>query len=159
MLAELQGVQETLDGLTAQVKKQLEGLDENGLNWVPAGEEEVNSLYATTLHIALAQIAVAGRAINQRLPVNAPEVEEASSVFKVRGVSADRAYELLDEATLLVRDVLNRLTPEILDETRVSRSGESHTARWWILHLIEHTANHLGHMELTRQLYLSQKDR
>ena len=51
--------------------------------------------------------------------------------------------------------VLGCLSPTDLDIVRPSvRSYEdAETIRWHILHAIEHFGRHLGHLELTRQLY------
>ncbi len=51
------------------------------------------------------------------------------------------------------RDVFSRLTAADLDEHRDAwdRSGD---ARWAILHVIDHTALHLGHMQITYQLWM-----
>ncbi|MCA9957006.1 MAG: DUF664 domain-containing protein, partial [Anaerolineales bacterium] len=50
------------------------------------------------------------------------------------------------------RTILQNLTQEDLDGTRQARDREVPT-RWAILHVIDHTALHLGHMQITAQLW------
>lgn len=160
MLPELQGVWEILNDLHADIKKQLQGLDAAGLNWVPEGEEEVNSLYGIVVHVAAAEMSLAGRSLGERLLPDLPELKTDESIFKSQATSTGRAYELLDQAVGITKGVLERLTPELLGEQRVSpREGSIRSARYWIYHTLDHAATHLGHMELTRQLYLSRDNK
>jgi hypothetical protein len=46
------------------------------------------------------------------------------------------------------------MTEGQLDAGRKFRDRQV-TVRWSILHVIEHTAQHVGHMQLTRQLWLA----
>jgi hypothetical protein len=49
---------------------------------------------------------------------------------------------------------LSSLTEPQLAESRKFRD-RTVTVRWGILHVIEHFATHIGHMQLTRQLWLA----
>jgi hypothetical protein len=59
---------------------------------------------------------------------------------------------LLEKTARETRDVLFTLSEMDLDGTR---QVEGHTVpvRWCILHVIDHTALHLGHMQITYQLW------
>jgi len=50
--------------------------------------------------------------------------------------------------------VLSSLTEAQLDENR-KWQDQMVSVRWCILHVIEHTAQHIGHMQLTRQLWIA----
>jgi hypothetical protein len=69
-----------------------------------------------------------------------------------------RALQLLEEARLFVREVEENLTGEQMEELRQRRFGnwvaEPRTVRWMMWHILEHTALHIGQMELTRQLVM-----
>ncbi|PKO22446.1 MAG: hypothetical protein CVU38_09480 [Chloroflexi bacterium HGW-Chloroflexi-1] len=49
-------------------------------------------------------------------------------------------------------ELLSSLSEAGLNSVRVAR-GRQVTVRWGILHVIEHTALHLGHMQITFQLW------
>ncbi|PKO22449.1 MAG: hypothetical protein CVU38_09500 [Chloroflexi bacterium HGW-Chloroflexi-1] len=53
-------------------------------------------------------------------------------------------------------EVLSSLSEGGLNGVRVAR-GRQVTVRWGILHVIEHTALHLGHMQITYQLWMGGK--
>ncbi len=50
------------------------------------------------------------------------------------------------------REVLASLTAADLEETREGW-GRTVSVRWGMLHVIDHTALHLGHMQITYQLW------
>jgi len=68
----------------------------------------------------------------------------------------------LNEAQTFVRHTLETLAPEQLEELRERRVGnwvgESKSVRWMILHVLDHAALHVGHMEITHQLLLKALD-
>lgn len=59
MLPELEAAQNMLKYLHHHAKQELEGLDEEGLNWTPPGVDAVNSIYGLALHIASSQVSFA----------------------------------------------------------------------------------------------------
>jgi hypothetical protein len=59
---------------------------------------------------------------------------------------------ILDGVAAETREVLSTLGAEELEGTREAR-GREVPVRWCILHVIDHTALHLGHMQLTYQLW------
>ena len=75
--------------------------------------------------------------------------------FATRGISASELQARLDAAARNTEGILPLLKEGHLEEDRKVRD-RSVTVRWAILHVLEHTAQHLGHMQLTRQLYLAQ---
>jgi hypothetical protein len=66
--------------------------------------------------------------------------------------------QLLDAVGVETRDVFTRLTPADLDGSRSVRTRPV-TVRWGILHVIDHTALHLGHMQITYQLWMQGESR
>jgi hypothetical protein len=50
------------------------------------------------------------------------------------------------------RQIMTALTADSLNETRTI-DDHTFTVRWCIMHVIVHTALHLGHMQLTAQLW------
>lgn len=60
----------------------------------------------------------------------------------------------MDGAVKIVEEVLSPLKEGQMEEDRKYRDRTA-KVRWIILHVIEHTAQHLGHMQLTRQFWLA----
>ena len=69
--------------------------------------------------------------------------------FLVRGLSADDLCARLAESRAFARDVLDKLTIDDLVTPRVLRSGRQVTGAWALLHVLDHTGEHLGHIEIT----------
>jgi uncharacterized damage-inducible protein DinB len=49
----------------------------------------------------------------------------------------------------LIHSCLDRWTPDVLDDTFVTRSGRTRTRRWVIWHVIEHDLHHGGELFFT----------
>ena len=159
MVHELQSLVEMLDAFFVEAQQLLTGLSSEQLNWRPtqseAREEMTSSLYGLALHMALVAIRGAARA-GGRVPGEYPELSQGNSGIESRGESPEHAIQLLEEACISVREVATSLSSEQLDEMRERRFGnwvgEPKSVRWMMWHILEHTALHIGHMELTRQL-------
>lgn len=163
MLTELQPFVEMLDLFFAEARKLLEGLNTDQLNRRPiqdeAREEASSSLYGLALHMSLVAMRGATQASGRQL-ASYPEMFQGNNGINTPGESADRPIQVLNEAQAFVRIVAESLTAAQLDELRERRFGnwvaEPKTVRWMMWHILEHTALHIGHMELTRQLVLKQ---
>jgi uncharacterized damage-inducible protein DinB len=157
MLPELEAAQGLLKYVHYQIKTQLEGLDEEALNWVPEGVEKVNSIYGLAMHIATSQVAFAGAVAKEKLNLEIPGLEKDGSVFKVHGASVDQAKALLRQAAEITNQIFEKLTPEQLEAETTLPGGGKGTGRSWICLMLTHGGEHVGHMSLTRQLYQHQK--
>ena len=153
MLAELEAAQSLMKYLHYHAKLELDGLDENGLNWTPEGVEEVNSIYGLALHIASSQVAFAAMLAGEKLRLELPELEKDGNIFKVQGASSERARDLLRQAALLTNEVFEKVTQERLDQETTLPGGAKSTNHGWVALMLSHTGEHVGHMALTRQLY------
>jgi len=84
-----------------------------------------------------------------------PIQRDREAEFAAQGVSLADLKARLDAAAKIAQEVLSPLTEPQLEEARQFRD-RTVTVRWAILHVIEHFATHIGHMQLTRQLWLAQ---
>jgi hypothetical protein len=154
MNKEIEGYLAILEDLRGQVKKGLEGLDQEGLDWRPIpgkGDLSTNSLGGIATHLAgsetyLMKEIIAGQPIHR----------DREAEFVAKGAGASELQARLDGAAQATKVVLSSLPPSRLDEERKLRDRKV-TVRWVILHVIEHAATHLGHIQLTRQLWESQR--
>lgn len=152
MLKEIQGYLTTLSELRNQVKNLLEGLPQDALDWRPIqgeGELATNSLAAIGAHLAGSESYWMKEIIGRQ-----PIQRNREAEFATRGVEVAKLKARLDAAAKSAEEVLSSLTETQLEESRKFRDRPV-SVRWSILHVIEHIAVHIGHMQLTHQLWLA----
>jgi uncharacterized damage-inducible protein DinB len=156
MLKEIQGYLTKLGDLGNQVKTLLDGLPPEALEWRPIrgeGELATNSLAVMAVHLA-GSLTYWTKEIIGRTPIQ----RDREAEFVARGVPATELKARLDAASRVSEEVLSSLTEAQLEEDRKFRD-RTVTVRWGILHVIEHFATHIGHMQLTRQLWLARNQK
>jgi|MudIll2142460700_1097286.scaffolds.fasta_scaffold452395_1 uncharacterized damage-inducible protein DinB len=154
MIKEIQGYLTKLGEIRNQVKAQLEGLPPEALDWRPTretGELATNSLAVIAAHVAGSQVYWLKEIISHQ-----PIQRDRDAEFATQGVRAEDLMAKLDAVGRVTEEVLSSFGEAQLDEGRRYRDRQI-TVRWGILHVIEHVCQHLGHMQLTRQLWLTQK--
>ena len=152
MIKEIQGYLTTMNGLRDQMKSALEGLPEEALDWRPIegeGELATNSLGVIVTHIAGSGTYLIKEVIGAQ-----PVHRDREAEYATRRVNASTLKARLDGAVKIVEEVLSPLKEGQMEEDRKYRDRTA-KVRWIILHVIEHMAQHLGHMQLTRQLWLT----
>ena len=150
MDAELTSYLDMIEDLRCQVGELVSGLPADALNWRPLeeeGDKATNSLAVLATHIAGAEHYWISEVIGGRPPSRDRDAE-----FAVRVEGASQLASLLDHTGVETREVLSALTSDDLDGVRSAR-GRTVPVRWCILHVIDHTALHLGHMQITYQLW------
>lgn len=150
MLMETAAYLERIEDLRAQVARIVQTVPPEALNWRPdEGSEDhaMNSLAVMAMHVAGAEHFWLGEVVG-RLPATRNRDAEFETVAADTAVLR-QTFETVHEQT---RRILQNLTQADLDGTRQARDREVPT-RWAILHVIDHTALHLGHMQITAQLW------
>lgn len=167
MLPELDNYLQRIEDLRGQVHDLIADLPAEALNWRPipasapdapdlpgkgaGGAEEggdiTNSLAVLATHIAGAEHFWIGEVIG-----GGPPTRDRDAEFLTEVKDSLPLVRLLERAGLETREILTSLTATDLDGVRVAR-GRQVSVRWGILHIIDHTALHLGHMQLTYQLW------
>lgn len=136
-----------LQTLHDNIKEALAGLPAEALDWRPG--PEMNSIAVLVVHVAGAERYWIGDVAAQE-----PSGRNRAAEFETRGVPATALSERLDESLACARTALTRLSPEDLAQARSSaRHEQTFTVAWSLLHALEHTAIHAGHIGLTRQLW------
>jgi len=147
MLPMLEDYLERLQALHADIERSIEGLPPRALDWVPG--PDMNSLGVLGVHVAGAERYWIGDVAGRD-----PSGRDRASEFATRGLDAAALRVRLAEALAHSQAVLEGLTLPDLEATCVSpRDGRAFTGAWCLAHALEHTALHLGHMQLTRQLW------
>jgi uncharacterized damage-inducible protein DinB len=123
-------------------------LPAHALDWEPGAE--MNSISVLVIHLTGAERYWVG---DVALRDSSDRNREAE--FKVRGMTHEQLLARLDEADHYLSTSLERLTLADLEAMRVSsRSNKSFSVGWALLHALEHSALHLGHLQIIRQLWL-----
>ena len=163
MLAEVEAYLNMIEALRGQIGELLSGLEAEALNWRPLaaaegkGDHATNSLAVLAAHVAGSEHFWIAEVIGQREATRLRAQE-----FRTQADSAELLQQQLAAVGRETRAVLQSLDEAALGEERRARplSGREGSAearvvgvRWAILHVIEHSALHLGHMQLTRQLW------
>ena len=154
MLSELDNYLSRIDDLRAQVRAVIADLPAEALNWRPieaSDDHATNSLAVLAAHVAGAEHFWITEVIGGR-----PATRDRDAEFVTVVADAAGLCERLDEVAAETRQVFAELTPVALDGTREAR-GRAVDVRWGILHVVDHTALHLGHMQLTYQLWMGGK--
>ena len=150
MEPEIQGYLTEFGILRQGIQNAIQGLNDEGANWHPL-QKGTNSIYAILTHLMGADDFWVHDII-----LGEEKQRDREAEFRAAG----NLRELLtrwESAWSEIESILTKLSHEQLSDLRsfISWTGykESKTTRWIILHLISHYATHLGHIQLTCQLW------
>ena len=150
MLGELENYMSRMDDLRGQVCGLIADLPPEALNWRPvegAGDHASNSLAVLAAHVAGAEHFWIGEVVG-----GLPPSRDRDAEFETHSAGASELVDRLVQVGAESQEVLSSLTRSDLDDVRQVQ-GRSVPVRWGILQIIDHTALHLGHMQLTVQLW------
>lgn len=148
-LPEVEGYIHMLRDLRADMLKACEGLSAEALNWKPPAPE-TNSIYVLATHTVGSE-----RYWIQQVIGGIDVHRNRASEFVANGDDLSRWQQSLAEVAQQSEAVLRALSDADLRSTRPDHD-ETRTVQWCILHVIEHWSRHIGHVELTRQLWENQ---
>ena len=155
MTPELEQYAQAFDRLHAEAAAVLADLPPEAFNWRPLeGDESTNSLASTLAHLTGSERYWVGEVAGER-----PAHRDREAEFRASATSGADLQALLDEAAKVIRETLSSLPPEKLGETVTvpgRDGGRTVSKRWAVVHALEHVAVHVGHMQLTRQLWEAQ---
>ena len=159
MLAEVEQYLNMIEDLRGQVSDLVAGLPAEALNWrpiqgaaSPTEDHATNSLAVLAAHVAGAEHFWIAEVI-----AGHPATRERAAEFRMQTDDAQALQALLVDVGRETRVIL-----EALDEATLAGNCRAPASagrervvpvRWAILHVIDHTALHVGHMQLTRQLW------
>lgn len=137
-LERLEGLQHWLNRAAVQ------DLPAEAMDWSPG--PEMNSVAVLLAHMT----GVLHEGID--IAMNVPPGRVRAQEFQMRGVSAAEMLRRLDAVIDYARSTLPRLGLEDLDKAREDEDGTI-TCGWALLHALEHAYMHLGHVQLTCQIW------
>jgi len=134
-----------------EIRNAIKGLSPEDLDWMPG--PEINSMSVLVTHLSGAERYWIGDVI-----AGDPKVRDRGAEFQVKGLSEQDLIQRLSENESFIQKALEPLTVHDLEKTRISpRNGQSVTVGWGLFYVLKHTALHLGHMQITRQLWEQRK--
>jgi uncharacterized damage-inducible protein DinB len=140
-----------LDELHTNIEQSINDLPQEALDWKPGAT--MNSISVLIVHLTGAERYWIGD-----VAVGDPSGRDRAAEFRVSGISTQTLQQRLVISSAYAQRVIARLTLEDLEQDCVSpRDGRKFTVAWALLHALEHTAIHLGHIQITRQLWEQQQ--
>jgi uncharacterized damage-inducible protein DinB len=131
--------------LHQDVKNAIAGLPQEALDWVPGAD--MNSINVLVAHLTGAERFLIGEMVGQD-----PAGRLRDAEFQAKGLGAEDLFERLDDVLEHSQGVLAKLRVEDLENyCAAARHGRQVTIGWALTHILEHSANHLGHIQITRQ--------
>ena len=150
MIHEISEYLTAIERQRAKIFALLESAPRESWNWTPT-DDETNSLFVIATHVIGSEhgwiFEILGRGEHTR---NRP------AEFSARGDSLDALRAEYERVAKQTREMFETLTEQDLTTTRYRESHGDVSARWIVLHVIEHSSEHLGQMELTKQLWQKQ---
>ncbi|KAA3655715.1 MAG: DUF664 domain-containing protein [Chloroflexi bacterium] len=139
-----------LHKLHEEIKETYAGLPQAALEWEPG--EEMNSINVLVTHVAGAERYWIGDLVGQDSSDRVRATE-----FEATGLTVNALDQRLDEVLTHSEQILAQLSLDKLDLMRFSpQSNHEFSVSWCLLHALEHTAVHVGHLQIMRQLWLQQ---
>jgi len=134
-----------LKELHKDIENALEGLSPEALDWSP--KEGVNSITVLVVHTAGSQRFLFGEVIGGQ-----DIHRDRDAEFLVKGLTPEELAKRLNDNLTYIADILEPLTLADLETKRMFRTREV-TVGWVIGHALKHTATHLGHIQVMRDLW------
>ena len=136
-----------LQTLHREVSEVIADLPKEALDWEPA--PSMNSLTVLVVHLSGAERYWIGDVAGQD-----PSGRIRSEEFETRGWGTAELQERLKRTLAHSYAVLQQLSLQDLDASRYSsRDDKTYSVAWALAHALEHTALHLGHIQIGRELW------
>jgi len=136
-----------LEELHEEILHATNGLPQDAFDWTPFTGS--NSLSVLIVHLTGAERYWIGDVVS-----GAPSGRDRDSEFKVKNLKPGVLTARLHESWSYGAQVLENLDLNDLEtKRRSSRNDRDVSVTWALEHALKHTAVHLGHIQITRQLW------
>ena len=139
--------EERMTFLHDEIRCELDRLPDEAFDWSPA--DDMNSIAVLLIHSMGAERYWVGDVAAQD-----PSDRVRSAEFEVTNLTKADLEAKLATSMAYMRKTLPTFSAEDLDkERRVPRYEGSFTVSWALLHAMEHTATHVGHIQMMRHYW------
>ena len=130
-----------------EIRRELARLPDEAFDWSPA--DDMNSIAVLLIHSTGAERYWVGDVAAQD-----PSERVRSAEFEVANLTRADLEAQLATSIAYIQKTLPTFSAEDLDkERRVPRYEQSFTVSWALLHAMEHTATHVGHIQMMRHYW------
>jgi hypothetical protein len=140
-----EGMLEHLKALHAGAIQSLESLPPEALDWVPG--PEMNSISVLIMHFTGSERYWVGDVVR-----GDPSFRNREAEFQTKGVGTDALRQRILDLDAYEAQAFESLKVRDLDSFKVApKDGRQVTVAWALLHAMQHTAVHIGHIEILTQ--------
>ena len=133
--------------LHADIKKALESLPPEAMDWMPG--PDMNSVSVLVAHLTGAERYLVGDVV-----MSDPSNRDREAEFRVAGLAKNDLLLRLTDTEAYTKAAFETLKLSDLETTRTHpRHGNQVSVTFALTHALEHVATHLGHIQLTVQLW------
>jgi len=133
--------------LHQELEKALEPLPQEALDWSPG--PDMNSVSVLIFHLTGAERFWVGDVV-----MSDSSNRNRDAEFQVTGLDKNALIQRLRETEAYLTSAFNTLQLSDLETTRMHPNrGYEVSVTWALMHALEHAAVHLGHIQMTAQLW------
>jgi hypothetical protein len=133
--------------LHAEVEHALAQLPQEAMDWIPG--PDMSSTSVLVVHLTGAERFLVGD-----LVLGDPSNRDRAAEFAASGWQKDDLLQRLQQTETYLAQAFEKLTLTDLETTRLHpRHGRQVSVTWALTHALEHVALHLGHLQVTVQLW------
>jgi uncharacterized damage-inducible protein DinB len=141
-----------LDDIHAQFTRDVDDLPDEAMDWAPG--PELNSVAVIVAHSMGSESLWIGQ-----MGAGVDVVRVRADEFKVKGQSKAEVIATIERATANAHQWGGGLTLADLAVKRTPpNSDKQYSVAWSLLHALDHAAEHVGHLGITRQLWKLRAD-
>ena len=123
----------------------LDGLPPEALDWVPG--PEMNSLAVLVMHFTGSE-----RYCVSDVVAGVPSFRNREAEFQAKGLDAAALKQRIHDLDAFEAAAFEKFRVRDLEAHKIApRDGRNVTVAWALLHALEHTAVHIGHIEILTQ--------
>lgn len=131
----------------ADIENQITGLPPEALDWIPG--EDIPSICVLVMHVVGAERYWIGDVV-----LNDSSNRDREAEFLSKNCRIDDLITGMEQNRRYISNSLKDINYEEFSSERISpRDGKKITVGWALNHAVEHTAIHLGHIQIIRQLW------
>jgi len=133
--------------LHTQIETALEPLPQEAMDWIPG--PDMSSISVLIVHLTGAERFLVGD-----LVMGDPSNRDREAEFAVTGWEKNDLLRRSQQTETYIAQAFEKLTLAELETTRLHpRHGHQVSVTWALTHALEHAAVHLGHLQVTSQLW------